>query len=514
MRDLKKEIHAELMTAHIGHVTAYMWSHRVKTFSAPRYERSLRRQPEVLCDVVEQSREEIHQAFDKVLETLQPFGFGCSHLAQAVEEGFTPSVWKNFPAAIAGSCETAKALSRYPINKKHNMNPAGFISHALLSDKLRRMRSRDLLRKLDESIAFDVKHGAARSAALLARARNPHLFEIGKEEIESHLQAMQEHFGDSGYDRGRYLKALYRPNLNYSRNLSRGPAEISAHVEGVMGAFGPYGLGKKAWFSAIMQYPFLLLHDSEEMVGRVDTMARRLQQHGVGRKECLEAYACSPYLFARDPQTICERIETLHENFSAHGLTARRILTGHCQLSALAKVKTSALVTNISAMQAYLEERGDNPAPYFNLLANSMDLALLPAMRQQDNYRIMKSSYDEGLFRPPEAVMGPAEAALHAWQPLVRTGQDLALRRLWARTCKPGAASHAVFRGSREAVLTDLRNTLGVDVDINCLIRRELETLEKRLGVPFSPYAFGGTTGATTCPPRREKRQLASTGPV
>lgn len=512
MRNLKEEIRNELLADHVGFVSTYLHRHRVRHFSAQRYEQALRRQPVVLAEIIDQPHEEISTAFEGVVSLLKPLRFGYAELAETVENGFTPSLEPAFKSSMRESCKAAARLADYSVTTKSKFNPASFLKQAILDKNLRAVPAHTVLRKLDESIEFNVRHGAKAAGALVVRMRYPEAFHTGRAEIESHLDGMQAYYGDVGFSRDKYLKSVFRPDFPCPRVLSIAPDTLRSSATGLIEQLGPSGLTKAAWLDAIIEHPYLLLRSQEDLMDRIRVLHRRLEKHGVDEADVSALYAKNPKLFVRDPSALLERVEALQTEFGQHGLTATRIVRGIRACPSLVRVQTNRLVDNISGMASYLESEGVDTAPYFAAVGNNMALALTASERQCDNHRLVAQSYAEGLLPDTGGrASDPRVLALANSGPLMNSGEDLALRRLWSRQCVTERPTVSGFFGTRRAQIeSDLREVFGNQADMHELAQQELQRVEAKLGITFGALTHGDISKARRMSPQR--RQPAAAG--
>lgn len=407
----------------------------------------------------------------------------------------------------------ARLLSKYPVTSEGNLNPASYLKLALMDKELRDTPPVVLVRKLDESIAFHAEHGHGASGAALSRLRYPRMFHVGRAEIDNHLEALDDYFGGEGYNRSSYLKNVFGKQVAYPRVFSATQADIWRSGEYLARALGPFGLQKAAWGSAIVQHPQLVLRSAEELDDRLKTMWRLLDKHKVPPEDVMKLYAANPKLFARDPSSVTERAEAFEEQFGKQGITVLQVVRGMQVFPAIIRTQTEKLIANVAGMQAYLEEERMDAAPYFKALGGNLSLSMVAPERQRDNHRLITASYSDGLLATAadKAETDPRVLAFGYSATLAHSGEDIALRRIWARLCGDERHTHAAFFKTRRTVIeSDLRSRFGEQADLGQLVRDELQGLEARLGVTFDALTYGDLASAKRTAPQRSKQAVAA----
>lgn len=518
------EVDEAALTRHADMVKDYMRRKKVSQFSTTRYRQALSgMSPSAMAVLCGQTPEQIRETYDHVVHVLKPHRFTYSLLGVAVENGFTPSLWKNFASEMTESCSFAVMLEGYTVSEGVKCNPATFLRHALADESLRQTPANTLRRKLDEARAFNMEHGASSSSALGIRMRYPEAFHIGGEEIEQHLKAMQDCYGAAGYNRDAYLKKMFKPGVASPRTLCVTPENIRAYGDTMLAELGPYGLTRKAWLSVLMEYPFMGMRTPEENMGHVNYLQHFLDRRNVPDKAAHALYAKNPKLLVRDPSAITERADSLHRNFGPQGMSMAHIIKGMELFPAMIRKKTAALVSNIAGMASYLDAEGVDAGPYFKTVANWMGLVLVLPERQRDNHVLVSSMYHDGLLAAGRkgGSVDPRVQALSYGALLAHTGEDLAIRRVWAKLCSGGQPCYTetLMRLPRQEMETGIREKFGEQANMRDLVRQELDGLEQRLGIKFSALTYGdASSGRRSAPvkPGREAApgQLATVGPA
>ncbi len=347
----------QCLQQHVDAVEAYMQKHRVGSFSRARYTALITAVPAMCKRLLAQKPGQVIDACERTVKFFNKrFGFTRTDLAEVMEGGFMPSLCPpGFAQVVKNISTTAQAMRAYPISSIAHVQPVSYVKLALTNKSLRDTPAPVILRKLDEAIEFHQQQGHKASGAVLTRMRAPAMFHVGKAEIEEHLSGMQALFADCGFERSRYLKSVFAPQVPYPRVLGVRQDDIAETTAYLQEALGPHGLSKKAWFNAILQHPQLALRSAYELEDRLIAMEQQLVKQGVDGKSALVLHAHNPKLFARDPSAVTDRVALLKGAFGADGMTAQDVVRGMETFPALVRFRGESLVENITQTAGYLE---------------------------------------------------------------------------------------------------------------------------------------------------------------
>jgi hypothetical protein len=383
----------------------------------------------------------------------------------------------------------AKAALKRADAVKCELGSAGlysFMVHAIANPALAEQAAKTTARNVEGLARILAPVGMTAERVTKMANRTPDYFLTTPEAAQAHIDEVCTYFAGK-LDASTYIKTMGQESRCSFLPLTKPVGFATETLDWVRTTFE---VGQDDLLKMVKYYPGILAKSPAELAEKVDNFSDKLKLTPLPADAAKKIIAADLTYLSRNTAEMGDRFVAIAHGLHPYGFNAANLLAAVCREPRVLFSRAEKTLENTQPVFRRLLTMKEPTELYTEALKAQPMLLLCGADYVWDNFLIIRQSSVDGFMstaRSKNRFNGSATAQAFSMPlALAFAPEQLALRRVWARTVKGGGAVNSFLKTSAKVVQAELLAKLGPKTDMAALAKDELESLAHQLGHSFN----------------------------